>query len=116
MVKGEQGAITFASSLETLATVYVATFNPEHEKWNAYPNAARKAIEVFNLFNTKPMRPLVLAVATRFSQKEVASAFQFLISLNVRLIIASTTRSSSVELPLAAAANDVFTGKIDQAA
>lgn len=116
MVKAEQAAITFSSTLESLATSYVATFNPEHEKWNGYPDTVRRALEVFNLLNIKPMRPLILACAARLSQKEVAQAFQFLISLGVRLLIASTTRSGSVELPLAAAANEVFKGTIEDAA
>ena len=58
------------------------------------------------------MRPLLLAVATRFSEKEAAHAFKFLISLGVRLLIASTTRSGSVELPLAGAANAAFKEEI----
>ena len=112
IVKGEQAAISFASTLESLATSYVATFNSEHEKWNGYPDAVRKAVEVFNLLNIKPIRPVLLAVAAKFPQKEAAQAFQFLISLGVRLLIASTTRSGSVEQPLAFAANEIFTGKI----
>jgi Protein of unknown function DUF262/Protein of unknown function (DUF1524) len=116
MVKGEQAAITFSSTLEVLANAYVATFNPENEKWNGYPDTVRKAIEVFNLLNIKPMRPLLLAIAAKFSPKEAALAFQFIISLGVRLLIASSTRSGSVELPVAAAANEIFTNKIETAA
>ena len=56
MVKGDQAAVNFASMLEALAAAYVATFNPEHEKWNGYPDASRRAIEVFNLLNIRPMR------------------------------------------------------------
>jgi hypothetical protein len=115
MVKGEQAAITFSSTLEVLANAYVATFNPENEKWNGYPDTVRKAIEVFNLLNIKPMRPLLLAITAKFAPKEAASAFQFIISLGVRLLIASSTRSGSVELPIAGAANEVFTNKIETA-
>ena len=111
MVKGEQAAITFSSTLEVLANAYVAIFNPEHEKWNGYPDMVRRAIEVFNLLNIKPMRPLLLSIATKFKPKEAAQAYQFLVSLGIRLLIASSTRSGSVETPLAAAANEVFTGR-----
>ena len=106
IVKSEQTAITFSSNLETSATAYVAIFNPEHEKWNAYPDSVRKVIEVFNLLNIKPMRPFLLALTIKLGDKNLARAFNFLISLGVRLLIASMTRSSSVELPLASAAND----------
>jgi hypothetical protein len=112
VVKGEQAAVTFASTLENLANSYVATFNPEHEKWNGYPDGARRAIEVLNLLNIRPMRPLLLSIAAKFNEKETSLAFQFAIALSVRLIIASSTRSGSVEVPLATAAQEVFSGVI----
>jgi len=112
-VKGEQAAVTFASTLENLANSYVATFNPEHEKWNGYPDGARRAIEVLNLLNIKPLRPLLLAIAAKFNEKETSLAFQFAITLSVRLIIASSTRSGSVEVPLATAAQEIFGGSIN---
>ncbi len=113
IVKSEPSAVTFSATIESLANVYVATFNPEHERWNSYPDQARRAIEVFNLLDIKPMRPLILAIATKMEPKVAAAAFKFLIALGVRLNIASSTRSSSVEVPLADAAHDVFEGKID---
>lgn len=112
MVKSEQAAVIFAATLEGLANAYVATFNPEHEKWNAYPDGARRAFEVFNLLNIKPMRSLLLAIASKMSPKDTNESLQYLVSVGVRLLIASTTRSGSVEEPLAAAARDVFSGKI----
>jgi hypothetical protein len=116
MVKSEQAAVSFATSLENLANAYVASFNPEHVRWNDYPDHAHRAVKVFNLLNIKPMRPLLLAVTIKMNQKEAASSFQFLLSLGVRLLIASSTRSGSVELPLAEAANLVYGEEIDSVA
>lgn len=115
-VKGEQAAVTFSSTLETLSTAYVATFNPEHEKWNGYADSVRRSIEVLNLLNIRPMRPLVVAVASKFDRREAQKAFNYFVSLGVRLLIASTTRSGSVEQPLAATAHAVFTGDCSSAA
>jgi hypothetical protein len=108
MVLSPQAAVAFAATLESLANVYVATSNPEHERWNGYPDAGRRAVEVLNLLNIKPLRPLLLAVSARFDPSEAAQALRFLVSLSVRLMIASSTRSSSVEVPLASAAQRVF--------
>ncbi len=116
MVKAETAAVNFASDLENLAAIYVATANPEHERWNSYPDTVRRAIEVFNLFAIKPMRPIVLAVAAKFEKKQTALAFSFLAALGVRLVLASSTRSGSVEEPLARAASKVFSGAVDTAA
>jgi hypothetical protein len=111
-VKSSQSAVGFASTLEMLANSYVATFNPEHEKWNGYPDQVRRAIEVLNLLRITPFRPLLMAIAAKMSAPETSRAFKFLVTLGVRLIIASSTRSGSVEEPVAAAAHEVFTGKI----
>lgn len=116
LVKGEQAAITFASTLENLANFYVATFNSEHEHWNGYADSARKAVEVLNLLNIRPMRPVLLAITAKFSQKEAALALRFMVSLGVRMLVASNTRSGSVELPLANAAHEIFTGNVEDAA
>lgn len=113
--KGASASIAFLNSLEVLATIYVALFNPEHEKWNAYPDSIRRAIETLNLLNIKPLRPLMLAVAMHFSPEEANEAFAMFISWGVRLLIASSTRSGSVEIPLATAASLVFSVDISSA-
>lgn len=116
IVKGEAASVTFVATLENLATAYVATFNPEHEKWNGYPDSLRRSIEVLNLLDIKPLRALLLAIAAKFDAKDAAVAFQHIVSLGVRLVVASATRSGSVELPIAAAANELFTGKLTTSA
>lgn len=115
LVKSEQGAVSLASTLENLATAYVATLNLDHEKWNGYPDAGRRAVEVLNVFDIKPMRPLMLAIAATMVPKEGATSLRFLVSLGVRLMIASSTRSSSVEVPLAEAAKKVAAGEVETA-
>jgi hypothetical protein len=110
--RGEQQSIAFLNALENLATSYVAIFNPEHEKWNRYPDSMRRAIQTLNLFNIRPFRPLMLAVAAKFAPQEAAKAFQAFVIWGVRLMLASSTRSGSVEQPLAAAAQSAFAGEV----
>jgi hypothetical protein len=114
--KGPQASLALLTSLESLATIYAAIGSPDHEKWNDYPDAIRRAVQTLKLFNLKPMRPLLLAIAAKFSAAEATDAFRMLISWGVRLIIASTTRSGSVETPLADRAHEVFMGEITTAA
>ena len=112
MAPNEGAALTVATTLENLANAYVATFNPEHEKWNGYPDAVRKSIEVFNLLSIKPFRPLILAIANKFDKKETGTAYRFLVSLSVRLVIASGTTSGSIDELSSAASLAIFTEKI----
>ncbi len=113
--RAPQSTVTFVSHLESLGSVYVATFNPEHERWNDYQQEVRRAIEVFNLLNIKPLRALLLAIAAKMTPRETTEAYAFLVSLGVRLLIAATIRSGSVETPVSAAARDVFAGKLTTA-
>ena len=110
--KGPDTSIEFLATLETLAVVYAAIFNPAHEKWNQYPDSMRRAIETLNLLNIRPMRPLMLAVASRFTPKEATEAFRMFITWGVRLFIAGSTRSDSVAEPIAEAANRVFSALV----
>ena len=106
-------AVTFSTELETLANTYVATSNPEHERWNTYPDAVRRAITAHNIMDIKPMRAALLAVGARMEPRLAAHAYSFLLSLAVRLNIASSTRSAAVEEPLANVARDVYAGTVD---
>ncbi|WP_298158245.1 DUF262 domain-containing HNH endonuclease family protein [Brevundimonas sp.] len=114
-VKGAQSSVNFVTELESLANDYVAMASPQSEKWNEYPSHVRASLKVLQLFDLKPFRPLMLAIARRFTVKETALAYQRLVSYGVRLIIASTTRSGSIEQPLARAAKQVFDGEISSA-
>jgi hypothetical protein len=58
----------------------------------------------------------MLAVASKFTPKEANDAFRLFITWGVRLMIASSTRSGSVEEPLATTAQKVFAGEIETAA
>jgi len=110
--KGPQTAIHFLTSLDTLSGIYVSIFNPEHEKWNSYPDSIRRAIQTLNLLNIRSLRPLMLAVAFQFHAKDATEAFRLFITWGVRLIIASNTSRGAVEEPLANAAHLVFKGEL----
>lgn len=113
--RGPQTSIELLTTLENLAGIYVAILNSDSEKWNAYPDAMRRAVQTLDHFNLKVLRPLMLAVATRFSTAEATEAFQSFISWGVRLLVASSTRSESIIEPIANAAYEVFSGKITTA-
>ena len=114
LAKAPQPVVTFTGELESLASSYVAIYNADHEKWNR-SDATRKAVEVLNLFDIKPLRPLILAVAERFDDTETEKATKFCISVSVRLMIASSTRTGSVEEGLAEAAHKIFSQNIKTA-
>jgi hypothetical protein len=114
-VRGATGVVDFATSLEALAAVYVATFNPDHERWAPFGDRARRAIEVLHLFDVKPMRPVVMSVANTFAKGELVPTLEYLSILGVRLVATGSTRTAVVEVPLATAAKKITEGTITTA-
>ena len=109
----DNSALVFASTIESLANPYVATYSSSHERWNGCPHDVRRALDVLNLLDVRPVRPLLLALARRFSGRELPPAFRFAVSLSVRLLVTTSTGSASVEAPLAEVAHAVYTGVIE---
>ena len=114
--RGETSSLSFLSDLEDLSRVYVATYRADSEHWAGHLPKTLQAVRVLNKFDIKPLRPLMLAIALRFSGREAYAALQFLVSLSVRLLIAASTRSGSIEEGVAAAAHAVYTNKYETAA
>ena len=110
--RGEQPVVSFSANLELLANAFVATHIPDHERWNKHSDSTRQALEVLNLFDINVMQPLMLAMAHKFSERDIERSLRFCVSLAVRLMIANRTRTGSVEEGLADAAHKVFIGDI----
>lgn len=107
--RGESKSLTFLDSLEKLANTYVAIINPEHERWNnKYPDAIRQAIKTLNRLNITPFLPILLAISEKFNPKEANNAMKILISLGVRLLVASRTTSGPIEQALSNTANSIY--------
>jgi len=112
LVRGEASSVAFLSDLDLHSRLYVATFRADAEQWSGYPADAVNALQVLNKFDIKPLRPLILAVTKAFAPQEAARALSFLVSFSVRLLIASTTRSGSIEESIAGSALAVWDGTI----
>ncbi len=111
--KSPTQAIALLDYLETMSITYAALFNPEAEQWNGYPDSIREAIKVLSLLDIAGVRPVMLAVAVKFSKKEAVSAFRKFVSWKVRYLIAGSTLTGGyIEVPLSAVAKKVYDGDI----
>jgi hypothetical protein len=111
-VRGSSNAVAFLTTLESFSSIYVATFASSSDVWLGRPPATVRGLEVFNRFNLKPIRPLVLALANHFSEAEFETAIVFLASLSVRLVITGRTRSGTIETTFAEAAKQVSSKEV----
>jgi hypothetical protein len=111
-IRGVASSLGFLADLERLSRAYVATYRTDSGHWADHPPATIKALRVINDFDIKPMRPLILAISLQVSKRISAEALALLVSISVRLIIASATRSGTNEQTFAASALGVFKGDI----
>ncbi|PRY94333.1 DUF262 domain-containing protein [Donghicola tyrosinivorans] len=112
--KNEGTSLSFLTSLAETSRTYTATFNSENEYWDSYSASARKYLKDFNFFDLKPMRPLLLAISTKFSQKEFEKSIRYLTSLSLRLVLSARTRSGSNEQAFADAAIKITRDEISK--
>ncbi|PTN12706.1 DUF262 domain-containing protein [Nitrosomonas aestuarii] len=111
-ISSEQKAVNYAIQMESLAQSFAAVKMPEHDKWNGQLKSSRAAVRTLIMFSVKPIIPLQLAIVQKFTDKECKQAFEFLVSLTARLLIASSTRSGGQIYPLASVAENIYNGSI----
>jgi hypothetical protein len=114
-VAGRGQAIRFLTTLTDHVDEYVAIHLADHSKWNEYQPRVRESVRTLNTLQVGPIRPLMLAVAKRFSRAEVLKAFRMFISWVVRFLIVGGARSGSVEEAYANLAVKVNTEEIKTA-
>ena len=71
----------------------------------------KNAIQTINDFDIKPFRPALLAIAAKFTPEEAAASFTWIVSLGVRLLMTTGTRSGSVEAVFSDVAHKVYKGE-----
>lgn len=114
-IRGESNSSAFLAELERLSRIYVATYSNTSAHWSGYPVKATRALSVFNKFDIKPLRPLVLSLATSFEKSEFADAMALLVSISVRLLIAGNSRSGTIETATANTAIKIYSQEVTDA-
>lgn len=114
-VNSQLSAIEFLDELAEGAVHYAALFNPDHKKWNEYGALTRKNITTINRdLRVSQIRPLMFAVARKFSVKEAKIVFRYFVFWSVRFLIAGG-RGGLLDRNYSVAANAVASGTITTA-
>jgi hypothetical protein len=111
-VRGGSNAAGYLTKLESLARVYVSTYSHDSDLWSQHSHKTKKALQVYNRFDPKPVRPLILAIAAKMPVAEVEASILHLVSLAVRSVVTGQTRSGTFQDTYANAALMVYTDKI----
>ena len=115
-VSGRGNAMKFLIALATHATDYAAILTPSHAKWGPYDKRVRACVQQIAQEIKMPfIRPLMLAVAARFSQKETLVAFKDFVSWSLRFLVSGGSRSGTVEHAFGNAARLIMAKQIKTA-
>ncbi len=113
-IESKASALAFADWIAEGATDYVALFNPEHSKWNDYGPTTRQCIRIMLDLQVEQIRPLMFAVARRFSISEAQKAFRLFVSWSVRFLVVGG-RGGLLDRHYADRAKEIGTGEVTTA-
>jgi hypothetical protein len=108
-------SIEFLDELAEGANHYAALFNADNKKWNEYGTLTRKNISTINRdLRVEQIRPLMFAVARKFSVNEAKLAFRLFVFWSVRFLIVGG-RGGLLDRNYSVCAQEVTNGKITTA-
>ena len=111
-VNTQSRAIEFLDDVSQSAQDYSALFNPDHSKWNQHGTPLRHSLTTINRdLRVEQIRPLMFAVARKFSPKEARLAFRLFVFWSVRFLLVGG-RGGLLDRNYAVCAKDVGTGAI----
>ncbi|MGY4629597.1 DUF262 domain-containing protein [Bradyrhizobium sp. USDA 4486] len=114
-ISGDQKTRDFLRQLDEAAPDYVALFNPGHSKWNKYKGVVRTYVQNIDQdLKVEQIRPLLFAVARKFSPEEAVKALKMLVSWSVRFLI-SGGRGGVLDRNYSLCAHEIGIGKITKA-
>lgn len=113
-IRNRQQAVTFAENLADNSVHYVALLNPHHEKWNAYGSGTRKHIATLQQLGIGQIRPMLFAIAQKFSVPEARLAFRLCVNWSVRFLITGG-RGGLLDVNYGLRAAEIGTGLIKTA-
>lgn len=105
-------ALAFSSELSETAKIYSALINTDHEYWGGYDAKVSTYVATLNLLGMIQIRPLLLAILSKFDKKKVSDAFKNLVSVAVRFQIVGGVGGGSLERLYADTAKSITDNKI----
>lgn len=116
-VLNEGDALNLVSTLDSAAGDYIAIMNPlQSPRWEGLGSGRRALDLMSNEIGVEQIRPLILAVARRFTPQEMDRAFQLFLSWSVRFLISGGGGGGKLDRYYGTQAQAVSSGVIKTAA
>jgi hypothetical protein len=114
-VRNKAHALEFSTTLAENSKLYSAMLNTSHELWQKYGPTAREHMNTINLLRMIQIRPLILAVLSKFSVPEAQKALRLMVSWVVRFLIVGGLGGGTLEAHYSLSAREIYNGSIKTA-
>jgi len=109
-VRNKTQALSFSTELTQNSKLYSAMLNTSHELWKTYGPTAREHMNNLNLLRMIQIRPLILAVLSKFSVPETQKVLRLMVSWVVRFLIVGGLGGGTLEAHYSSRARDICNG------
>jgi Protein of unknown function DUF262/Protein of unknown function (DUF1524) len=115
-VLNEGDALGLVSTLDSASGDYIAILNPvQSSRWEGLQSGRRALDLMSNEIGVEQIRPLILAVARRFTSQEMERAFQLFLSWSVRFLISGGGGGGKLDRYYGSLAQSVSSGGVTTA-
>lgn len=108
-------ATELAHSLARNSVKYAAILNSDHQQWSEFGEGMKTDLSNLITLGIDRMRPITLAVTSKFDKNELKKAISYLVCASVRILIASPAPGGIFEQRIAEIAPKVSSGSIKTA-
>jgi hypothetical protein len=115
-VTSKQAAIDFTNELKQKSIFYNALSNPGHELWKPYGATVVQSIEVLELSGAIQIRPLLIAILSKFDNAEIRKSMPMMVAWTIRFLICGAGGSGTLENNYADRAKEISAGTLRNAA
>lgn len=114
-ITSKQAAIDLTTELADNARLYAAILNSEHELWKKYSTTTHHHMATINLLRMIQIRPLLLALLSKFSNVELQKIFPVMVSWGVRFLVSGGLGGGTLEKHYSDRAKEVRNGELETA-
>ena len=114
-ITSKQRSVDLSLNLSRYSKFYIAIIDASNSFWNEYSEETKIHIENLNLFGMVQVRPLLLAIISKFNRPETEKAIKLLVYSSVRFLIHGGLGGGALETQYSQTAKEINEGLITSA-
>jgi len=114
-ITSKQRTVDLSFNLSKFSKIYIAIIDASNSFWNDFSDETKVHIENLNLFGMVQVRPLLLAIISKFNRPETERAIKLLVSSSVRFLIHGGLGGGALETQYSQTAKEINEGLITTA-